>query len=260
MNRRLPAVANMFYPANPLELEQMLEQMMAEAKGAQLTPRAIIAPHAGYIYSGEIAASAYKLLSPLRDRIKTVVLLGPSHRVAFHGLAVSSADVFTTPLGDIPLDREKIDKILSLPQVHLLDQAHTQEHSLEVHLPFIQFCLDDIKLVPIVVGDAQPEDIAEVIEMLWDDESTLTIVSSDLSHYHPYDVAKRMDRETSDAIERLDPNDIGDEDACGRNPIKGLLTLARQKKLHAATVDLRNSGDTAGSRDRVVGYGAYAIY
>lgn len=260
MIRRQAVVANQFYPGNPDELLGMTQSMLSNAADSDIIPRALIAPHAGYIYSGPVAASAYKLLTPLRSRIKTVLLLGPSHRVAFKGIAVSNADYFTSPLGDIALDKEKIDQLLSLPQVHSLEQAHTYEHSLEVHLPFLQLCLDDIKLIPLVVGDATTEEVADVIAQFWEDDSVFTIVSSDLSHYHPYATAQRMDRNTSDAIENLEAEEIGYDDACGRNPIKGLLSLAKAKQQQAITIDLRNSGDTGGDKNRVVGYGAYAIY
>jgi len=257
---RQAAVAGMFYPQNSRELGDMVDYMLNAASQQQILPKAIIAPHAGYIYSGKIAASVYKLTETLRDKIKTVALFGPSHRVAFSGLAVSDASYFDTPLGEVPLDRTKVESVSSLPQVHVLNQAHAQEHSLEVQLPFLQKTLGTFSLVPIVVGDSRADEVAEVMEWLWNEEDTLIVVSSDLSHYHSYTVAQRMDAETSAAIERLDGDDIGDEDACGRNPIKGLLCLAAKHRWQVKTVDLRNSGDTAGSKDRVVGYGAYVFY
>lgn len=257
---RHPAVAGMFYPADATELDNMLDELFAQAHPAQSkTPKAIIAPHAGYIYSGPVAASVYQLLEQSADRIKRVILLGPSHRVPFHGMAVSSATHFATPLGLVPLDREMISQISNLPNVKLLDEAHAMEHSLEVHLPFLQKALRAFSLVPIVVGDARPDEVATVLKAVWGGDETLIVVSSDLSHYHDYQTAKKMDRATSDAIEKLSPEDISYDDACGRNPVKGLLYLARELGLHASTIDLRNSGDTAGPRDQVVGYGAYTI-
>jgi AmmeMemoRadiSam system protein B len=220
-------------------------------------PKAIIAPHAGYIYSGPIAASVYARIQPARGRITRVVLLGPAHRVGFHGLALSSADCFQTPLGRITVDQEAVKKISSLPQVHVMDTAHMQEHSLEVHLPFLQEVLGEFSLVPLVVGDAEPNEVAEVLEALWGGPETLIVISSDLSHYHDYKTAQRLDRATSLAIEQLRMEDIQYDHACGRNPVSGLLQVARQRGLKAKTIDLRNSGDTAGSHDRVVGYGAY---
>ena len=258
---RFPAVAGMFYPADRGKLHKDVQAYLSEVDLPHdvQVPKAIIAPHAGYIYSGPVAASAYARLLPERDRIHRVVLLGPSHRVPFRGLAASSADSFTTPLGEIPLDRQAIDALDDLPQVHHLDEAHTQEHSLEVHLPFLQEVLDDFQLVPLVVGDARPADVAEVLERLWGGPETLIVISSDLSHYHDYISAKRMDRHTSDVIEHLQAEAIHSEDACGCVPVSGLLYLARQHGLHAHTIDLRNSGDTAGPRDQVVGYGAYVF-
>ncbi len=259
---RQPAVAGMFYPINADELRQMVDDYLQQARqkltGREPVPHAIIAPHAGYIYSGPVAASAYARIMPAHDRFKRVLLLGPSHRVAFHGLATSSASHFITPLGTIPLDRAIIERLETLTQVKRLDQAHAMEHSLEVHLPFLQAVLDSFTLVPLVVGDADPREVAEVIEQLWD-EQTLVVISSDLSHYHDYATARQLDADTSRAIEALRPESIEYGDACGRNPVNGLLRLAKQHGLTASTVDLRNSGDTAGPRDQVVGYGAYLI-
>jgi len=257
---RHPAVAGTFYPSDAAELSNLLDTMLAQAiPAAMTTPKAIIAPHAGYIYSGPVAASVYQLLKQSSGRIRKVILLGPSHRVPFYGMAISSATHFATPLGLVPLDRESIRQIAQLPHVKQLDEAHTMEHSLEVHLPFLQKTLDHFSLVPIVVGDCQAQEVAAVLKAVWGGDETLIVISSDLSHYHDYHTAKQMDRATSDAIEHLSPEDIGFEDACGRNPVKGLLYLAREMGLHATTIDLRNSGDTAGPRNQVVGYGAYTI-
>ncbi len=257
---RHPAVAGMFYPADPNELGATVDNLLEHATPVtSKAPKAIIAPHAGYIYSGPVAASVYQLLKQSAEHIKRVILLGPSHRVPFRGMAISSATHFATPLGLIPLDRETISLISKLPGVIKLDEAHAMEHSLEVHLPFLQKTLSGFSLVPIVVGDTNPDEVAEVLKAVWGGEETLIVISSDLSHYHDYETARKMDRATSNAIEKLSPEDISYEDACGRNPVKGLLYLARQLGLHATTIDLRNSGDTAGPRDQVVGYGAFTI-
>ena len=258
-NVRLPAVAGLFYPKDRTELSQMLKDLLGKAQGSDVAPKAVIAPHAGYIYSGPIAASVYAQVASARQRIRRVVLLGPAHRVPFHGIAASSASVFDTPLGAVPVDTSAVQSLLSLPQVRVLDEAHALEHSLEVHLPFLQTVLDEFSLVPLVVGDASYQDVADVIERLWGGDETLIVISSDLSHYHDYDTARTMDRETSKAIEALEPELIDHDQACGRIPVGGLLLVARQHGLRARTLDLRNSGDTAGPRDQVVGYGAYAI-
>ena len=260
---RQTAVAGSFYPADPVELQQMIDGFMrntAPATNDAPVPRAIIAPHAGYIYSGPVAASAYARIIPAHNKFTRVVLLGPSHRVPFRGLAASSASQFATPLGLIPLDTEKINTLVSLPQVQILDDAHLYEHSLEVHLPFLQTVLDEFTLIPLVVGETNPEEVAQVLEHFINDEHTLIVISSDLSHYLDYHTAQQRDKATSQAIEQLKSEDIGYEDACGRNPVKGLLQLAKQFHLEAEIVDLRNSGDTAGPRDQVVGYGAYIIH
>ncbi|MCK5640614.1 MAG: AmmeMemoRadiSam system protein B [Gammaproteobacteria bacterium] len=257
---RQPAVAGMFYPADPVELQQQLDGFLSKARAEGPMPKAIIAPHAGYIYSGPIAASAYARVAALREKISRVVILGPAHREPIHGLATSSADRFTTPLGNIPLDRESISSIERLPQVCCNDTAHQLEHSLEVQLPFLQQVLNNFTLVPLVIGDTTKEEVSEVLEQLWGGPETLIIISSDLSHYHDYETARKMDSATSRAIESLKPADIHYDDACGRNPISGLLVIANKLGLQAETLDLRNSGDTAGSRDSVVGYGAYVFH
>ena len=256
-NVRNPAVAGLFYPDDPQELHTLVSGYLAAVSTSGAVPKAIIVPHAGYIYSGPIAASAYARLQPARGRVTRVVLLGPAHRVGFDGLALSSADYFLTPLGRITIDQEAVDKISRLPQVHVMDAAHAQEHSLEVHLPFLQEVLGEFSLVPLVVGDAEPGAVAEVIETLWGGPETLIVISSDLSHYHDYKTAQKLDRATSQAIEQLRIENIHYDHACGRNPVNGLLHVARKMGLKAKTIDLRNSGDTAGSHERVVGYGAY---
>ncbi len=256
---RKPAVAGSFYPEDPIELRRMVKSMIDEANVSSKTPKALIVPHAGYIYSGPVAASGYALLTSAKPPIRRVVLLGPSHRVGFKGLSVSNAAQFATPLGSIPLAKHAIERIKELNYVHEIDQAHVLEHSLEVHLPFLQEVLDEFILIPIVVGDATPLEVCEVLELLWGGAETLIVISSDLSHFHPYDTASRMDRETSDAIEALQWESIGYDSACGRGAINGLLVAAHRRKLEVTTVDLRNSGDTAGSRDRVVGYGTYVF-
>lgn len=256
---REPAVAGSFYPADPLVLRAQLEELFAGVHTLPPPPKAMIVPHAGYIYSGPVAASGYASLAPVAAQIERVVLLGPSHREAFHGVAVPSASAFKTPLGNIELDRESINKVLLLPQVHADDGAHLLEHSLEVHLPFLQYVLGTFTLVPLLVGDASAEDVSEIIRLLWGGRETLLVISSDLSHYLDYDSAKARDAATSRAIEALAYERIGYHDACGRNPINGLLHYARDHDLKINAIDLRNSGDTAGPRDQVVGYGAYLL-
>lgn len=258
MNRE-PAVAGAFYPANPTALSHMMGDFLRNAKPSGKAPKAIIAPHAGYVYSGPIAASAYAQLEPVKDNISRVVLLGPSHRVYFEGLAVSSADTFSTPLGRIEIDKPAIESLRDLPFVGYLEQAHAQEHSLEVHLPFLQRMLSHFKLIPIVAGNASPDQVSQVIERLWGGDETLIVISSDLSHYHDYATAQRLDKRTSEMIEHLDYQHLSSEDACGKVPVSGLLKVLKDKALHIKTVDLRNSGDTAGDKYRVVGYGAYVV-
>lgn len=257
---RSPAVAGSFYPADPVDLRTTVESLLGGAAGAGPAPKGLIAPHAGYMYSGPVAASAYATLGSARECIRRVILLGPAHRVYVHGLALPSAAFFDTPLGPVEIDRASVEHLARLPQVFILDTAHALEHSLEVQLPFLQLTLSEFTLVPLVVGDADPDSVAEVLEMLWGGEETLIVVSSDLSHYHDYETALRLDRTTSRAIEELRLEVIGPENACGCMPLGGLLTVARRRRLRVQLLDLRNSGDTAGSRGRVVGYGAFAIH
>jgi hypothetical protein len=262
---RAPAVAGTFYPADPRALAAAVDAYLETARRTRRAPpdaappKALIAPHAGYVYSGPVAAAAYVEVEALRDVARRVVLLGPSHRVPLRGLAASTAEVFVTPLGDVPVDTEAILAIAHLPQVKRLDAPHEWEHSLEVQLPFLQRVLGGFRLVPISVGEATPDEVAEVLEVLWGGRETLIVVSSDLSHYHDYETARRLDARTTRAIEALEPEGLDEESACGRVPARGLLVAARRHDLRARTLDLQNSGDTAGSRDEVVGYGSYAF-
>ena len=257
---RPAAVAGAFYPAGPKELDATVQFHLSRVERAvSPIPKAIIAPHAGYIYSGPVAASAYARVMPARDTIKRIVLLGPCHRIAGRRLAVSGADAFATPLGDVPLDRQANERILALPQVEVFDATHEEEHSLEVHLPFLQVILEAFSIVPLVVGEADAAQVAEVLELLWGGPETLIVISTDLSHYQDYETARRRDRVTCGAIEALDGSRIGREDACGHIPMSGLLALAKSRGMEVTTVDLRNSGNTAGPRDRVVGYGAWVF-
>ena len=259
---RHPAVAGSFYPRNPDALSSDVARMLQEAEtkiDQSLPPKALIVPHAGYMYSGPIAATAYARVKPAKDRIKRVVLLGPVHRAPVMGLALPDTDAFATPMGEVPLDLEAMDSIRSLPQVVVSEAAHAQEHSLEVQLPFLQQVLGDFKLVPLAVGNTTPDDVADVLEQLWGGEETLIVISSDLSHYLPYNEAKQIDGYTARMILDLHST-VNHEQACGGTPVNGLLVAARRHGLIPKLLDLRNSGDTAGNPEHVVGYGAFAFY
>lgn len=258
---RHAAVAGAFYPGDASVLKRDIQSMLAGVAPAPdaSVPKALIVPHAGYIYSGPIAASAYARLMPARSRISRVVLLGPVHRVPVRGLALPGVDSFETPLGIVPLDLQAMDAIAALPQVVESMPAHAWEHSLEVQLPFLQMVLDKFSLVPLAVGDATPREVAEVLQVLWGGEETLIVISSDLSHYLPYDTARRVDHGTAQAILEL-AAPVSHEQACGGTPVNGLLVAARHHHLQPQLLDLRNSGDTAGDRSQVVGYGAFAFF
>lgn len=261
MNVRPPAVAGQFYPGGEEELRATVQRHLEEgrARATGSPPKALVVPHAGYVYSGPIAGSGYALLETMSDTVRRVVLLGPAHFVAVPGMVLPDADAFATPLGEVPIDKEAEEQIGSLAQVSTVRAAHAREHSLEVQLPFLQEVLDEFSLVALAVGDAEPEQVAEVLEVLWGGEETAIVISSDLSHYHDYESARRMDSDTARAIEDLRPEGLGHDSACGRLPVKGLLVQAERHGLTARTVDLRTSGDTAGPRDQVVGYGAFAF-
>ncbi len=252
------AVAGLFYPAGTGELREAVERYLEERRGGQteLTAKALIAPHAGYVYSGPVAGSAFGSLGASAARIERVVLLGPAHRYPVRGLALPAADAFASPLGEVPVDRELASAVAALPQVDVSEPAHAPEHSLEVELPFLQVLLGEFTLLPLVVGGASPEEVAEVLDLVWGGEETLIVISSDLSHYLSYDAACRTDRETAERIVRMDAP-LSPDRACGAAPINGLLLAAGRRGLRAQLLDLRNSGDTAGDRHRVVGYGAF---
>jgi len=258
---RPPAVAGLFYPIDAAKLESEVAALLLAAPRPARTasPKVLIVPHAGYIYSGPVAASGYAHIAPLRGRVRRVVLLGPTHRVAVRGLALPSTAAFATPLGPVRLDRDAMRPVTELRQVCVSDEAHAPEHSLEVHLPFLQATLGQFDLVPFAVGDASAEEVAEVLERLWGGEDTLIVISSDLSHYLPYPRARARDEFTVETILRLKP-ELDHQQACGATPINGLLLAARARRLSTELIDLRNSGDTAGDKSRVVGYAAVALH
>lgn len=255
---RSPAVAGMFYPADAGTLFREIAAFLDEARPFDLHPKALIVPHAGYIYSGAIAAMAYATLKPFARQIRRVVLLGPTHRVAVRGLALPDVDAFDTPLGRVKIDTEAVHALAHLPQIVTSRQVHAQEHSLEVQLPFLQSVLENFTLLPLAVGMASSDEVAEVLETLWGGEETLIVISSDLSHYLPYPTCQRVDQETVQAILNLDAP-IPHDRACGGTPVSGLILAARHHRLVPHLLDLRNSGDTAGTRDKVVGYASFAF-
>ncbi|MDE0788716.1 MAG: AmmeMemoRadiSam system protein B [SAR324 cluster bacterium] len=269
-NIRPPAVASMFYPVGAAELRKAVQNYLSNAgteedvsqlkKEEFAELRTLIVPHAGYIYSGKIAASAYRLLEQNKNQFKRVLLLGPAHRVLLEGAAFPEADAFQTPLGEITLDKELIEKILAeFSWISVSDKAHAEEHCLEVQLPFLQETLGEFKLLPLVVGDAKTELLAALIQQFSKDHETLIVISTDLSHFHDYETAREIDGRTANAIELLEQNRISTEDACGAYPLRGALLAASQNQWNVHRLGLCNSGDTAGDRGRVVGYGAWAM-
>ena len=269
---RPPAVAGRFYPADPAELRRTVQTFLSEAQTTanrsltadrppSTTPsaKAIIAPHAGYMFSGPIAGSAFAQFLPDKARIQRIVLIGPAHFVPVRGVAAPGWESFSTPLGSIPVDAALLAALEPMPQVSIANQPHAPEHSLEVELPFLQVVLEQFTLLPLVAGDAGTREIAEVLDKVWGGPETRIVVSSDLSHFLDYRTARELDSETARAIVGLQPDALGEDSACGRVPIRGLLEVARRRGLKARLLDLRNSGDTAGSRQEVVGYGAFAF-
>lgn len=256
---RPAAVAGLFYPQDPGELSSALETLLGERCASSPAPKALIVPHAGYIYSGAVASRAYGSLGSAARLLRRIVMLGPSHRVWFAGLALPEAQAFATPLGVLRVDAAAVGKLRDLPAVVVSDRPHAAEHCLEVQLPFLQRLTPSAQIVPIVAGDATPAEVEAVIDALWGDAETLIVVSSDLSHYHPYGIAQALDAQTAQAI--LDGReDLSGDRACGYVVLNGLSRAVRKRGMRAELLDVRNSGDTAGDRQRVVGYGAFAFY
>ena len=259
---RAAAVAGLFYPADAgalaAEVDALLDGAGELAPHLGL-PKALVVPHAGYVYSGHVAARAYDQLGAARGLVRRVVLLGPAHRVAVRGLAVPTAEAFATPLGPVPLDAEALRAVQDLPQVVRSDAAHALEHSLEVQLPFLQQQLGAFALAPFAVGIASVEEVAQVLERLWGGRETLIVISTDLSHYHSYEKARSIDSATLARIAAC-ASDFDHEEACGATPLNGLLSLARKRKLPVKLLAACNSGDTAGGKAQVVGYSSFALY
>lgn len=266
---RQPAVAGLFYPSLAKELTIDIKRYLDDAKNSmpdairQLRPKAIIVPHAGYVYSGAIAAKAFATLLHQSETITRVILMGPAHRVRFRGLAISDVQYFRTPLGDIAIDSPSIRQLLSTPQVQVMDAAHWLEHCLEVQLPFLQTVLKDFSLVPIVIGNATVAETCQLLDILWGGPETLIVISSDLSHYHDYSSAQYIDRSTCEAIEHFELDRINAKQACGCIGVKSLLSAAKKRSMSVHTLGLANSGDIADSsvndQQRVVGYGSWAL-
>lgn len=258
---RPAAVSGMFYASDPQQLSSDIHAYLSQAKSLfNCQPKALIAPHAGYIYSAPIAANAYKLLEPMAQEIHQVILLGPSHRVAFKGIATPDINFFETPLGSIKINKDFCETAEQLNFVNKNNLAHKDEHSLEVHLPFLQTILTDFELTPFVVGDCDANEVETLLELFWKTENCLYVISTDLSHFEDYETATKHDANTSLAIESMQPEKIHYNDACGRNPLNGMLNLAKHHHLNIKCLNLKNSGDTAGDKNRVVGYGSYVAY
>jgi len=256
---RPAAVAGLFYPQDPQELSAAVAALLAGQHRSVRAPKALIVPHAGYVYSGNVAAQAYASLGAAARELRRVLLLGPSHREWFRGLAVPTVQSFATPLGIVRVDTTAVSRLCALPAVVRSDAAHALEHSIEVQLPFLQHIAPTAEIVPVVAGDASPAEVATVIEELWDGAETLIVVSSDLSHYHSYRAARELDGATAQAIVEGRTDLLG-EQACGCVLVNGLSLAVRAHGLRAAVLDLRNSGDTAGDKQRVVGYGAFGFF
>lgn len=257
---RAPHMAGTWYPAGDNECADMVMACLEKGLASPIPdPKVIVAPHAGFVFSGEIAGTAFKSLAPHAGRIKRVVIVGPAHRVGFKGLATTSADAWATPLGTVPVDWDALRALMPLPGFSVLDRVFEGEHSLEVHLPFLQRVLEDFTIVPILVGDAGMPLVRDALKLVWGGPETVISVSSDLSHFHDYDTARGLDLATTRSIELLAHDKIDGNGACGHRPLSGALELARQQDLRVTHLDVRNSGDTRGGRDRVVGYGAYAM-
>ena len=260
MSIREAAVAGLFYEANPSRLKAQLVGLLPRSSAqAGTRPKVLIVPQAGYVYSGSTAAAAYGLLAPLRDEIRRVVILGPAHRVYLQGMALPSVEAFATPLGEVPLDQAARQVVSGMPGVCISDEAHREEHSLEVQLPFLQMLLTGFSLLPMVVGNCDPESVGAVIDALWGGEETLLVISSDLSHFHASQEAREIDASTCARILEKS-TDLSGEQACGARALNGLMSARHCRDLQVELLAACNSGDSAGNRDRVVGYGAFQLY
>lgn len=253
-------VADMFYPKKADVLSEMISKFIGEAKDFDFKPKALVVPHAGYIYSGPVAGTAYKLLEKYKDDFDNIVILSPSHYMAFRGVAVHSADFFHTPLGDLEVNKTLIGQLMRFLHVNVVDEAFQREHALEVQLPFLRHISDHFKIIPCVVGESTEVEVSYIFNKLWDDPRTLFIVSSDLSHFHDYKTCQHIDGRTKEILEELSWEELPHESACGFFPLRGLLKVTKERGLHLTTLDIRNSGDTQGDLSRVVGYGSFAIH
>ncbi len=260
MTTRPPAVAGAFYPADSAALSKMVHELLRDARPSltNAAPKALVSPHAGYIYSGSTAAYGFATLRPQTHPISRVVVACPTHRVGIRGVALPGTDALATPLGEIQVDQAAIATLAQLPQVHTRPDVHAQEHALEVQLPFLQVVLGDFELVPLAVGELPAEQVAEVLEAVWGGPETLIVISTDLSHYLPYDKARQLDARTVEQI--LARQQVGDGQACGMRPLNGFLAAAPTQRLRGDLLHACNSGDTAGDHSRVVGYASIAWY
>ncbi|MEY3220641.1 MAG: hypothetical protein RIT27_1998 [Pseudomonadota bacterium] len=257
---RKPILAGFFYPDEPLFLIHTIEELLKEIPPTDISPKALIVPHASYEYAGKIMATAYASLLKKHFQIKNVVLLGISHHTSFRGIAVTSKTAYLTPLGQIPVEESTVMKLLQYPQIIMFDEAHIKEHCLELQLPFLQVILQSFSLIPLVVGDISSNNISEVLKILWGNQETLVIVTSNLSYYHHYNTAQQLDQMNATLIETLRWQDLKHDQTCSSPLMGGLLQVAQQKALTAKTFAICNSGDTIGTKDRVVGYGAFGFY
>ncbi|MEO5340915.1 MAG: AmmeMemoRadiSam system protein B [Magnetococcus sp. MYC-9] len=257
---RQPAVAGSFYPGDPVQLRSMVRQLLDRAPVGDPSPCAMVVPHAGYVYSGYTAACAYRNLDRATpERPLRVILLSPSHRIAFEGISVGDYRAFLTPLGEVEVDQEGVQQLASLPDVERDTAPHQMEHALEVHLPFLQETVVHFRLVPIVFGRISGGHLADLVARIWR-PGDLLLASTDLSHYHTYEEARRLDRQCLEALERITPRTMEKAEACGNIGVCALLELARRRQWRSALADYRTSGDTAGDKDRVVGYVSYLFY
>lgn len=258
---RPPAVAGTLYDADTQRLLAQVESWLNEgvAKTTPKTPKALVVPHSGYHYSGKTAAAAYRLLEPVYDSIRRVVILGNSHRDTINGFALPGVDVFKTPLGDVKVDPHAVQHLLNEPDVQELPEAHRLEHSIEVQLPFLQTVLEDFVIVPLIVGNNDPKRVAELLKPLWGAEETLIVISTGLSRKRPQSEARSQDAHSAERIRKM-KIDFSYPEACGFNALNGFLYLAKEKHLDSKCLALSTSADTNGLKDRVRGFGSFAFF
>jgi len=260
LNLRIPAHAGQYYPADAGFLEKVVDEYLTDGGTVSEIPKAVIAPHAGFIHSGRIAGKAFAVWKAQEVRARRVVLIGPSHYYDFPGIALPDSTRFQTPLGEVQVDPAADDLKRKFRYVRVFEAAHYPEHALEVLLPFLQRAVPGAKIVPLITGRTEMSQVSAVIEEIWGGADTLLVISSDLSHNHPYEIAQKVDRQTARAIVEFDFSRLTADQACAYQAMRGFLKAAIRKEMRCSLLELRNSADASGDMSLVTGFGAFHFF